>query len=738
VHTSGNSFIDIFDNDFQINGKSVRLNKIVIPSIQRDYAQGRLDFNATRVRKRFLQSLYNAITGNPTTLDFIYGDIDADGTLTPLDGQQRLTTLFLLHWYAAKKENIREEEWVFLKGFGYETRYSARDFCVELVKYTPGFEQLLSEEIIDQAWFPLDWKKDSTINSMLTMLDAIDEVFKDVTNIWEALKNNSITFHFLPIKDMGLTDELYIKMNSRGKPLTLFEHFKAELERELRAVDDVVAARIINKIDLKWTDLLWAYRNSDVGAEEDNIIDDEFLRYFKFICDIIYFKKLGIAQKDENIPNPKRVSDEFELVEEYFSVKSNSLEEVKSNIALLENYFDCWCDIVGFNSPTVFLESVFAKSHEDNKVLSDDIDIFSDCIKNYGQKRTFTLSRFALFYAIICYLLNQNNISKEDFVRRLRIVNNLIQNSKNEIADRNEKDGKNRIPYILQQIEMIILKGTIDDSIGKNFNANQLAEEKTKITHLKKYPEDAQMLFRLEDHYLLEGQISIIGLENINYGNRFASLFQCDWDLVNCALMSVGNYRQREGGKSRYQVGSCSLQYAWKELFHRSANTGFEKTRKALLDLLASQNMFTDDILKKTAESFLLQCEQNQLFSWEYYFVKYPAFRPDGSGSYGKIWNDKPDAEPYMYSVLQTQKNWSSNTYMPFLKAAGGAHEPSRDHFGQRLVFKDVYIVCENASYIVRKNETDEDVDTILISQNEAGIDTEDRVIKLKNYIATI
>ena len=44
---------------------------------------------------------------------------------------------------------------------------------------------------------------------------------------------------------MGLTDELYIKMNSRGKPLTQFEHFKAELERKIRRIDENLANRIM-------------------------------------------------------------------------------------------------------------------------------------------------------------------------------------------------------------------------------------------------------------------------------------------------------------------------------------------------------------------------------------------------------------------------------------------------------------------------------------------------------------
>ncbi|XUP88632.1 hypothetical protein B6672_009185 [Campylobacter jejuni] len=37
-------------------------------------------------------------------LDFIYGSVKNDVFL-PLDGQQRLTTIFLLYWYSGKKED---------------------------------------------------------------------------------------------------------------------------------------------------------------------------------------------------------------------------------------------------------------------------------------------------------------------------------------------------------------------------------------------------------------------------------------------------------------------------------------------------------------------------------------------------------------------------------------------------------------------------------------------------------
>lgn len=54
---------------------------------------------------------------------------------------------------------------------------------------------------------------------------------------------------------------------------------------------------------------------------------------------------------------------------------------------------------------------------------------------------------------------------------------------------------------------------------------------------------------------------------------------------------------------------------------------------------------------------------------------------------------------------------------------------------GQRLVFSDEHIVCTNNAYLRRKNEDESIVDTIKIFQNDDGIDTEDRIIVLKNYI---
>ena len=724
--TTLHSFMDIFDTRFEDGENSIQLQKIIIPIIQRDYAQGRDNPDVVRVRERFIEALYKAVTENPITLDFVYGDIDKEGNMTPLDGQQRLTTLFLLHWYAAKKENIVKDDYDFLEKFSYETRYSARNFCHELVNYNPEFKKdSLSEEIIDQAWFPLDWKNDPTISSMLRMLDAIHNRFKSVTDLWNKLKERCITFYFLPIKDMGLTDELYIKMNSRGKPLTLFEHFKAELEREIRNIDDELANKIMRKIDIDWTDLLWKYRNSNTGSLDDNIIDDEFLRYFKFICDVIYYRK--------EISAGNRGKDVFELLDLYSSSKSKDAEE---NIKTLERFFDCWLNIRDYSDPKDFLSSFMANTHEDGKILvksGSDLNIFKDCLHTYPDRAKFPLNRFVLLYAITTYLQNLDKVTESDFKRRIRIVNNLIQNSRDEISDRQDR---NRMPAILKQTEAIILTGTVKD-ISPNFNVHQILEEKEKIKYLESNPNMASVIFELEDHDLLKGQISIIGIENLNYHERFESLFECDKEKVDCAMMAIGNYGQMEGNKRRYQYGTKSNSSAWDNLFPKSSNSGFQKTSDILISLLDKYEKFSNEILEKIAKDYLEKCEVEEKYPFRYYYIKYDEYRPD---SYGKMWNDDADAEDeteakgYTFRVMQTESRLSESSYAPALKAASDSHLSKKD-YGDRLIFDNVYITYEKDSYLIRKNEDDSIVGSIEFKQNADGIDIEDRIIRLKNYI---
>ena len=682
-----------------------------------------------------MDALYKAVTSNPVTLDFIYGDIDDEGTLTPLDGQQRLTTLYLLHWYAAKKDNVSADKTEFLKNFSYEIRPDARDFCQELVKFSPAFnEKNLSSEIENQAWFPLNWRKDPTVDSMLRMLDAIHEKFCDVQDLWTKLEGDAIHFNFLSIENIGLTDELYITMNSRGKPLTDFEHFKAELKRKLDEFDEEISDRIIFNIDTEWTDLLWKFRGND------NLIDDMFLNYFRFICDILRYKRGGTSHG--------KSYDEFLLLEEFFSEGN-----VRDNINFFEKSFDCWCEIADIDKFFDNRVSLGDKNkngvnrHQRGKIIIyfEEKNIFKDCLKAYvhsdEDKRKFTFPKIILLYAFLKYMIESKNISDEDFRRRIRIVNNLVINTENDISDSEKRKSGNRLPAIFQQVDSIIIDGKIlreDDGIELNLNTYQVKEEYNKLLWTKQNPDKAELLFELEDHYLLYGQIEILGLENYRYFKRFISLFGCDYDKINCALLTMGDYFQREESynlklKERYRLGS-KIPLSWQNLFHRSRqNIGFEDTQENLLKLLERTENFNDKYLDKIINEYLAKCEREKIFEWNYYYIKYSIFRPNRYGKYD--WNNFDD-EPYKFTALWTDKKWSENAYQPFLKILEREFDYCRyDALEERLVIAEkFYIKCENSAYVKYDFETDEELARLDINQCH-GVDTEDRIEKFLQWV---
>ena len=333
-------------------------NTIEIPIIQRDYAQGRL--GKENLRKTFLGDLKRALKDNiEMKLDFVYGSVEG-GTLNPLDGQQRLTTLWLLHWYIALRAGVlNEENCKIFQRFTYEIRISSREFCKNLCnpKY---FEKFDGNDIVGfitkQTWFYSAWKQDPTIQSMLRMLggtkindkngddiiDGIEELF-DCPSECDIIKNTKclllrvfhkywnkltsddcpIVFFHLPLQDFGLSDDLYIKMNARGKQLTSFENFKADLigyitkqsENEQAEWKELLAPEsgIPIKLDTDWTDIFWKNKSKGITDNESktrksNQIDEIYFAFLnRFFWNELFIAKdkdskyiLDIGKGDEN------------------------------------------------------------------------------------------------------------------------------------------------------------------------------------------------------------------------------------------------------------------------------------------------------------------------------------------------------------------------------------------------------------------------------------------------------
>ena len=186
------SFVELLDNYEQVR----------VPQLQRDYAQGRE--SAREVRDRFLESLLGALllppddASLPLNLDFVYGSIEenTDRYFLPLDGQQRLTTLFLLHWYLSWRDGQLDVLHEIIRDgcrsrFTYEVRPSSSEFFDDLVHFvpdeSPGEVGSMRRMLENQHWFYLHWRLDPTIQSALTMLDAIHTRFAEHKGLFARL-----------------------------------------------------------------------------------------------------------------------------------------------------------------------------------------------------------------------------------------------------------------------------------------------------------------------------------------------------------------------------------------------------------------------------------------------------------------------------------------------------------------------------------------------------------------------
>lgn len=352
--------------------------KIEIPRIQRSYAQGRESEKI--VRDDFLGSIMKTLENkneDRLCLDFIYGDSN-NKKFIPIDGQQRLTTLYLLYWYlnnfeknTVEKEKRKEA----LRKFTYETRESSKEFCerlsgtsINVEDFKNTKEEKISSKIKNQTWYLIQWKDDPTIKAMLTMLDAIEEKlkFKDIQEIkTNAFEENGkrIYFYFIEVKTFGSADELYVKMNSRGKKLTTFENFKSKLEgymdREIlkKEEDKKTLNEFKKKIDNEWLLYFWDIKkdSENNGGELDRCLMNLFMTIFEnemalidnktsdeiksiikdyddFILKSEDERKLDFEKlKEQNVINKTTIKYSCYVLE-YYSMLQNAKQDTEQNV----------------------------------------------------------------------------------------------------------------------------------------------------------------------------------------------------------------------------------------------------------------------------------------------------------------------------------------------------------------------------------------------------------------------
>lgn len=477
---------------------SPNIKKISIPTIQRDYALGRRDKVVNR--QNFLAALKKAVCNDEILpLDFVYG-VDNETMFIPLDGQQRLTTLWLLHWYVAYKAGILDQSEIkeHLMKFSYETRISSTAFCKSLCNLAPNTDKKpLRYWITQQTWFYHQYKQDPTIMGMLNMIagteikdksgndivDGLEEIFKDeecnYQAMWERLTTTKcIQFNKLKVS-LNDSDELYVKMNARGKQLTDFENFKAELVRYAQK-DNILGEKealdFAAKLDVQWTDIFWENRWEDAKTKDVSI--DEI--YFSFIN---RFVRLECIKKQGNESSLlKKITDKFTSFDPYKEILDK--ESIGNFIKIMDN-------LRGHKLET--------KSPWEEQF--DFVPKYQNNQKTDISKTTDT--KDLLFYGYCCYLL-KDEYDNNSFVEWNRVLWNICENRVDKsnlrptmsTIDLLAKDSHNILTYLSQEL-------VVNDSQA---NKDQLKEEQSKARNLELYP----IIKEIEGYAFFRGAIRFL------------------------------------------------------------------------------------------------------------------------------------------------------------------------------------------------------------------------------------
>lgn len=603
------------------------IREIEIPMIQRDYAQGRSTVAVTRIRDSFLHILLEALLPGapPVDLDFVFGDIE-EFRFFPLDGQQRLTTLFLLHCYMSWQTctNGSLQPWA---KFSYATRPGARAFCAFLAAIHPDLTEAPSRWIRDHADYLPTWEFDPTISSMLTMIDAIHDKAAaiGIGNFQAAferlldVEQPAIRFHILPVRANRLSNQLYIKMNSRGKPLTAFENFKAHFEAVLKSAGHLQGDIFAKNVDTVWSDMLWEYRGSD------NLIDDEFMRLFRCLTEINAWKA--------NIAFHSSIRDDDLAVLVYGSDQPDAA----TSVSFLFSALDLW---VNKDIRTIFENLLVRSGTQDptclpifNSFEQEGVDLIAACCRHHGE-RPWTLAHSILLYGVLVSL--EQTPTDPTSARRLRVLRNLIDASSDEIR----AGERNNMPKLLAETCALIRDGNLTGIA--TFNQAQADNELKKAAMLAKAPELEGALHALEDHDLLRGGLTAFDLDPTHFAARadtFTRLFKKAGDgdarpylALTGALLAQGDYARRfvrSSGYATCDLGAPKNDEPWRLLLRgrkRESMARIMAPLRGLLDAAASGQSMSD-----IAGAFLAAAHQKD---WRYYFVKYAAMRSGASGRY--------------------------------------------------------------------------------------------------------
>ena len=348
----------------------------------------------------------------------------------PYDGQQRLTTLYFLYLLIYFKFNKYDEIHSIKKKLSYQTRISTNRFIESFLSWILDSEEKdniyndfwnkdgknLKGFIMSQDWFMMtEWNYDVSIINMLSIIVEISRRIKEnlgdkteIVNFIDKDENNPFQFDFIYVDDISKSDDLYIKINARGKALSPFENLKSDIDGYWNNEDKT-------KLDAEWTEFVWNQLDRNDKNKEKSF-DNSF---YNLLSNIFYLQYL--VGLDHNNINDKIL---IEIENKY-----------KKGIVDKEWIAPKLCCDSPYQMISSFLDAMIGsfKSIKDEQIESVNRKIFGlgDYQNNNGQNKIERADLFEIFvyYYSVSSLFRKNDMEftdKRNLLNEIETVTNRI------------------------------------------------------------------------------------------------------------------------------------------------------------------------------------------------------------------------------------------------------------------------------------------------------------------------
>lgn len=668
---------------------------IYVPEFQRNYLQGDDSNESIKYkRNRLLDDIFNCIESQSKSIDlgFIYGRVEDSykrKLFYPYDGQQRLTTLYFLYLLIYFKFKNYDEINSIKEKLSYQTRISTNRFIESFLSWILDSKERdniyndfwnkdgkdLKGFIMSQDWFMMtEWNYDVSIINMLSIIVEISGRVKNlgdksgIVNFIDKDENNPFQFDFIYVDDISKSDDLYIKINARGKALSPFENLKSDIDKYWDDEDKT-------KLDAEWTEYVWNQLDGNDKNKEKSF-DNSF---YNLLSNIFYLQYLvGLDQNN--------INDKI-LIE----IENKYKKGIVDKEWITPKLCSTSCPMI-----SSFLDAMIGsfKSIKDKQIESVNRKIFGlgDYQNNNGQNKMERADLFEVFvyYYSVSSLFTENDMEftdKRNLLNEIETVTNrIIENQRPYL------DSPTNLVKALKSVKVLIDNSIKSHGVYKFFlSIDNDTKESIRIGLMKEQVEE-----------------EILKAKLIDKDSRYVALFNKGYsELKNKGQLGFIFYLVTNN-KSLSKIGIENVSYE-----------SFEKTLKQIIFIqnfiigeFTNYELLLRAILAKAKGSFFWERRNNLLsfpllnndrdISLHAFLNCYSSNNPndveyklnllDGLREVLNLFDlDKDNIEEVLKRIIEDYKETDSNVWYKFFVIYDGVFQQCRN--GNIYHYSDKYVL---------------------------------------------